>query len=108
MTKRTAERAVFVASLAQVSEHLATVYRDRGDPSTKQMENFNGQGWSLSNNMLGAVHGDYWATLPSAKAVGDWEAAALKLVPLAQKTDAKWFATWPGLVRNRVTGKGGK
>jgi hypothetical protein len=71
------------------------------------MAMFQQEGATYSEVMLAFAHREAAGlSLPLAKELGDWEAAALELMPVVQETDPKWFSRWPGLVRNRVTGKG--
>lgn len=104
--QRTAERAVFVDSLAQVPERLAeiarTSYPDRAGP----LKTFARAGRIFSGLMLGYVHGDRSATLPPSADVGDWGAIGLRLMGDLTVVDPEWVRLWGGLVRNRVTGEG--
>lgn len=108
ISKRTAERAVFVTSLAQLPEHLAEVQRFSEPVSAYRLDEFAAVGRSYSAAILGAVHGIAHQALPTAKALGDWEAAALKLMRAAELSDPHWYAQWRGPVRNRLTNKGRK
>jgi hypothetical protein len=87
---------------------LAEIVKDEDPHEADQLKKFAGLGNSLGFGMIESVHGYPLATLPSAKAVGDWEAAALKLERSLQFKDPQWLAKWEGPVRNRVTGKGGR
>jgi len=106
ISKTTAERAVFLASLSELPEHLAKVYEESDPVAARRMEMFGREGMSYSRQMLAAVHHETGFDLPSANDLGDWEAEALELVPVAQRADPEWFAKWLGPVRNRMTGKG--
>jgi hypothetical protein len=108
ITKRTAERSVFVDSLAAVPTRLAEITRADDPDQASQFESFARAGHLLSIGMIESVHGNPLAQLPSAKAVGDWEADALKLQRGLQQMDPAWYRTWEGPVRNRVSGKGRK
>lgn len=106
--KRTTERAVFIASLTDLPEHLAEVYEDSNPADAAMMTTFKEEGQGYFSTMLAFAHTqDARLTLPSARELGDWESAALALMPVVQEADPEWFSQWPGLVRNRVTGKGG-
>jgi hypothetical protein len=104
--KRTAERGVFIASLAQVPERLAEVMQQSDPKSSKRLGELAARGVSYSDGILGTVHGDWWAILPSAQEIGDWESVTMPFMRDAKERDPRWFAQWDGLVRNRVTGKG--
>lgn len=108
LLKGTAERAIFVDSLTALPLRLAENHRVSNPKQAELLEGFARKGRYMSENMLGAAHRESWATVPpSAKAVGDWESAALKLMRDVQLNDPEWFKSWPGAIRNRVTGKGG-
>ena len=106
--KRTTERAVFIASLSELPEHLAEVFADRRPADAEVMAALQREGEACSAFLLDYAHGQApeGLSLPSAKDLGDWEASALSLVPLVQEVDPEWLSRWPGPVRNRVTGKG--
>jgi hypothetical protein len=107
--KRTTERAVFIASLSELPEHLAKVYEDSKPAEAVMMAMFQQEGAAYSAVLLAFAHGQAAGlSLPSAKDLGDWEATALALMPIVRVADPGWFSRWPGLVRNRVTGKGGR
>jgi hypothetical protein len=105
--KRTTERAVFIASLSELPEHLAEVFAPYDVDSAMSAMAFCQKGMTYSEILLAFAHQDAAGLrLPSAKELGDWEAAALELMPIVSGADPEWFSRWPGLVRNRVTGKG--
>lgn len=106
LLKRTAERGVFVESLASCPTRMAEMLRDSDSDEAAKLDRFAKVGRSLSFDMIAAAHGERWATPPTAKAVGDWEADALRLTNKLNGMDPMWVLQHP-LVRNRVTGKGG-
>jgi hypothetical protein len=106
--RRTAERAVFVASLSQLPAHLAKVYEESDPVKAKRMVVFYRRGVFYSRSLLDSAHGNPRPRLPPEKDIGVWEAAALKLMAVAQRADPQWFRKWPGPVRNRLTGKGSR
>jgi hypothetical protein len=108
MAKRTAERAVFIQSLSKVPEHLGELYKESDSLFASRMESFTRQGRGYADMILNEVHGDWAVGFPSSRNLRDWESQALRLAPGAKQADPEWFAEWPGLVRNRVTGKGSR
>jgi hypothetical protein len=106
---RTAEHAVYLASLSQVPDHLAKVYSGYDPAAASRMEEFALKGLRYSNSMLSSAHDvPHTFGLPTKNEVEEWQAAALKLLHVAKQADPKWFSLWPDLVRNRTTGNGGR
>jgi hypothetical protein len=95
---RTAEHALFLASLAQVPEHLAKVYSAYDPAEEVRMEAFALKGLGYSHSMLNRVHEvPHTFGLPSAKEVNEWQAAAFRLLHVAKRADPGWFSHWgPG------------
>jgi hypothetical protein len=108
MMKRTAERAVYVASLAEVPGRLAEITRTSDPDVSRRLQDLAGKGQALSDYMIVSVHGEATGIPPTAKEVGDWEGVALPFMRDIKVRDPAWFDQWPGLVRNRTTGKGGR
>ena len=95
-----AEHAVYLASLSQVPDHLAKVYSSYDPAAAIHMEQFARKGLGYSHSMLNSAHEvPHTFGLPSTKEVDEWQAAALKLLPVAKHADPKWFSQWPDLVR---------
>ena len=100
---------MYLASLSQVPDHLATVYSTYDPAAATRMEEFALKGLSYSNSMLNSVHEvPHTFGLPSTKEVEEWQAAALKLLHVARQADPKWFSQWPDLVPQRTTGNAGR
>jgi hypothetical protein len=100
---------MFLASLAQVADHLAKVYSAYDPAAALHMEEFARKGLGYSTSMLSSAHeAPHTLPLPSAEEADEWKAAALKLLHVAKQADPKWFSQWPDLVRNRTTGNGGR
>ena len=107
VAKRMAERAVFIDSLSAVPAHLSDLCEGSDGASAQQMAAFSHRGLMYSTAMISAAHGESASrNLPSGREVGDWEAAALRLIHVVSNSDPEWFGRWPGPVRNRLTGKG--
>lgn len=97
---QTAEHAMFLASLSQVSDHLARVHSTYDPAEATRMEQFALKGLGYSNSMLNRAHEvPHTFGLPSAKEVDQWQAAALKLLHVANHVDPMWFSQW----RNRCS-----
>jgi hypothetical protein len=105
---RTVERAVFIESLAEPCGHLADLWADEAPQAASELRDFVIEGRALARRMLWGIHSQVSFTMPTAREVGDWESMALRFMKTAKARDPEWFRTWPGLVRNRVTGKGGR
>jgi hypothetical protein len=104
--KRSAERAVYVDSLAQIPGHLGEVYVTTAPSSVSRMTSLCGEGRTLSARMLAAVHGEPpGGDIPTRTEIEHWEREALRLLPVVMQADARWFAAWPGLVSNRCDGR---
>jgi hypothetical protein len=105
LLRRTAERSVFVESLAKGPVRMAELICDSDPDSAEKLTTFAGDGRSLAYRMIAGPHRVMYGSPPSLKEVGDWEAAALRLRRELMRLDPEWCSEHP-LVRNRVTGKG--
>ena len=97
---RTAEHAVYLASLSQVADHLAKIYSAYDQAAAIHMEQFARKGLGYSHSMLNSAHEvPHTFGFPPTKEVDEWRVAALKLLHVAKHADPKWFSQWPDLVR---------
>jgi hypothetical protein len=101
--RRTAERAVFIASLSDIPDHMAELCPSSASTHAESLRAFSLLGLSYSTSMLNAVHRGPGSRVPSGRALRVWESAALTLLPTIEATDPDWIARWPGPTRNRVT-----
>lgn len=105
--KRSAERAVYVDSLAEIPGHLGEVYVTTAPSSVSRMTSLCAEGRTLSARMLAAVHGEApGGDIPTRTEIEHWEREALRLMPVVMQADARWFTGWPGPVNNRCDGRG--
>src|SRR5271157_5481190 len=103
--ERTAERAVYVASLSEVPKVLATICETSAPANAVILEEFSCLGASYSKTMLAVVHRVSRRPLPSGRALRDWESAALKLMREVKMIDPLWFDQWSTVAGNQVAGQ---